>query len=203
MSWRCNARSSQCQDCYSPPGNDALLWWLYWTRKGWFRLQWPPTEAHMENLSSASLCSLHPCDIRIMQIETWSGPKKLCGLSQCSGDWSVWVLDGSREGLIHRRGVDGTQVIMKAGTENMFQVVLHWAAHHRGYVVSWASDVYGSEFFWLVFMMFKNLWSLNNAGNGAWRMAIQWTYWTVTGPAAVQLYQPAPCRPGILQRWCQ
>ena len=55
MSWRCNARSSQCQDCYSPPGNDALLWWLYWTRKGWFRLQWPPTEAHMENLSSASL----------------------------------------------------------------------------------------------------------------------------------------------------
>ena len=120
-SWRCNAQGTQCQDCYSPPGNDALLWWLYWTRKGWFRLHCPPTEAHMENLSSCSLCSLHPCDIRRMQIETWSGPQKLCRLSQCSGDWSVWELDGSREGLLHRHGVDGTGVIMKAGTENMFK----------------------------------------------------------------------------------
>ena len=119
-------------------------------------------------------------------------------VTMCSGDWSVWELDGSREGLLHRHGVDRTGVIMKAGTENMVQVVLHWAAHDRGYVGSWASDVYGSEFFLLVFMMFKNLWSLNNAGNGAWRMATQWTYWTVTGPAVVQLYQPAPCRPGIL-----
>ena len=89
MSWRCNGRSTRCQDCYSPPGNDALLWWLYWTRKGWFRLHCPPTEAHMENLSSCSLCSLHPCDIRRMQIEAWSGPQKLCGLSQCAAETGV------------------------------------------------------------------------------------------------------------------
>ena len=30
-------------------------------------------------------------------------------------------MDGSREGLIHRHGVDGTGVIMKAVTENMFK----------------------------------------------------------------------------------
>ena len=68
------------------------------------------------------ICPHVPCVLCIPVIsETWSGPQKLCRLSQCSIDWSVWELDGSREGLIHRHGVDGIGVIMKAGTENMFK----------------------------------------------------------------------------------
>ena len=123
LSWRCNARSTRCQDCYSPLGNDALLWWLYWTRKGWFRLHCPPTEAHMENLSS---CSLPVFSASLWYQDNANGDMKWTTktvwiVTMCSGDWSVWELDGSREGLLFRHGVDGTGVIMKAGTENMFK----------------------------------------------------------------------------------
>ena len=89
MSWRCNARSTRCQDCYSPLGNDALLWWLYWTRKGWFRLQWPQKPTW-------KICPHVPCVLCIPVIsETWSGPQKLCGLSQCTvGEIRVFCLMG-------------------------------------------------------------------------------------------------------------